>query len=72
LNENAINCSFADAGKLMVNLIEQATALGVKDNVIWLDKFVPSEDLMMMFKCTSVYLTTFDESTPTSVGVQSP
>ena len=56
----------------MVNLIEQATALGVKDNVIWLDRFVPSEDLMTMFKCTSVYLTTFDESTPTSVGVQSP
>ena len=56
----------------MVNLIEQATALGVEDNVIWLDKFVPTEDLMMMFKCTSVYLTPFDESTPTSVGVQPP
>lgn len=55
-------------GKLMRNLMDQATAHGVKENVIWLDKFFPTEDLMTMFKCTSVYLTTFDESTPTSVS----
>lgn len=55
------------AGKLMKNLMEQAAAFGVKDNVLWLDKFVPTDELMMVFKCTFIYLTTFDESTPTSV-----
>ncbi len=51
----------------MRNLLDLATALGLKDKVIWLNNFVPTEELMLMFKCTSVYVTTFDESTPTSV-----
>lgn len=51
----------------MANLIEQAVALGVKDNVIWLDEFVPTEELIKVIKCTSVYLAPFDENTPTSV-----
>ena len=56
-------------GKLMANLIKQATALGVEDSVIWLDHFVPMGELMNVIKCTSVYLTPFDESTPTSVSL---
>ena len=40
---------------------------GVRDRVIWLDKFVSTEELAAMFECTSVFVTPFDESTPTSV-----
>ena len=57
-------------GKLMANLMKQATALGVEDNVIWLDHFVPTQELMNVIKCTSIYLTPFDESTPTSVSLE--
>lgn len=52
----------------MNNVIEQAMAGGSRDRVIWLDTFIPIKELMTMFKCTSVYLTLFDESTPTSVS----
>ena len=55
-------------GKLLNNLLEQARARNINDNIIWLDRYVASEDLMMVFKCTAVYLTPFDESTPTSVS----
>ncbi|CAL8465900.1 g5436 [Coccomyxa elongata] len=54
------------AGKLMTNLMRQATALGLKDKVIWLDEFVPTDKIMDMIKCTTIYLTPFDENTPTS------
>lgn len=53
----------------MANLIKQATAQGLKDRVIWLDEYVSTEELMKVIKCTSVFLTTFDENTPTSVSL---
>ncbi len=51
----------------MLNLIRQAAALGIRNRVIWLDKFVATEELLTLFQCTSVFLTPFDEITPTSV-----
>lgn len=64
--------SLIPAGKLMANLMKQATALGVKDRVVWLDEYVPTEELMDVIKCTSVFLTPFDENTPTSVSITAP
>lgn len=58
------------AGQLMKNLMEQAAAQGIRDHVIWLDKYVATEELLTIFQCTSVYLTPFDEITPTSVRLQ--
>lgn len=58
------------AGQLMTNLMEQAAAQGFRDHVIWLDKYVATQDLLAIFQCTSVFLTPFDEMNPTSVRVQ--
>ena len=52
----------------MANLIKKAAALGLKDRVMWLDEYVSTEELMKVIKCTSVFLTPFDESTPISVS----
>ena len=51
----------------MLQRVPGCGAQGVRDRVIWLDKFVSNEELARMFECTSVFVTPFDESTPTSV-----
>lgn len=52
----------------MKNLMDLSTVHGVRENVIWLDRFVTTEELATVFRCTSIYVTPFDECTPTSVS----
>jgi hypothetical protein len=52
----------------MENLLDMANAYGVRDHVLWVNAFVSNEELALMLACTTIYITPFDECTPTSVS----
>jgi glycosyltransferase involved in cell wall biosynthesis len=61
--ENAENAAPA----LMPGLLALAAARGVRGHVLWLDGFVEQAELAAMLARAAVFVTPFDESTPTSV-----
>ena len=53
----------------MAGWLRLASALGVRKRVLWLPDFVHAEELRRMLRRACVFVTPFDESTPTSVSL---
>ena len=51
----------------MAAWLRLASALGVRERVLWLPDFVHEAELMRILQRACVFVTPFDESTPTSV-----
>ena len=54
--------------KPMARWLRLASVLGVRKHMLWLPDFVHATELMHMLRRASVFVTPFDESTPTSVS----
>ncbi|KAK9820039.1 hypothetical protein WJX72_005392 [[Myrmecia] bisecta] len=52
--------------KVMPGLLQLAETLGVAKHVLWLDQFITLEQLEALFVRATLYITLFDEITPTS------
>ena len=56
----------SEAHKVMPKLLEQASSLGVGQHIMWVNRFVSSEELSALFGRATIYVTMFDEVAPTS------
>lgn len=59
------NAHFENYG-MMSRFFKKARALGVADHIKWINAFVPRAELFKMFKRADLYVTMFNEVTPTS------
>ncbi|KAK9820019.1 hypothetical protein WJX72_005207 [[Myrmecia] bisecta] len=56
----------SDSGKVMPRLLDLASSLGVGQHIMWVNRFVNSEELSALFARATLYVTMFDDIAPTS------